>query len=82
MAQGHFRRGPTSGAVISIVALVAGVPAPHLRRLIRTCKRKVRALEFDEADSCGREDRLQLGVDLELFDDVAHVPFDGVGGDA
>src|SRR4029077_4373868 len=38
-------------------------------------------LKFDKALVRGRDDSLQLGVDLQLLDHVTDVPLDGVGGD-
>ena len=40
-----------------------------------------RSLQLDEALVRCRDDGLQLGVDLQLLDDVTDVPLDGVGGD-
>jgi hypothetical protein len=40
------------------------------------------ALELNQAPSRSRNDRLQLGVRAQLFDDVPDVPLDSVAGHA
>src|ERR1700694_3631918 len=88
-AYGRQVRGPPAALVGAACPLsYAGLPvlSPWVNTANHPSKRMAfepgNSLKLDQTLARGRDYGLQLGMDLQLLDDMADVPLDGVRGDA